>query len=532
MPVISGTRRKAWILPGLLFALGALLATWPLILHFGSAIPMGSESTGTVPFFNLWALEWNFHSLVEAYRGYWNAPIFYPAEGAFAFSDPQPLTGLLALPFRWLGQAAAYNGVLLLFLWLNGLCAFALMRVIGASRPAALAAGLGMQLLPFLSHERGVLQLQPLFPMLLALLACVKMSEKPDGRWGAVLGLSLSAAFYTSQYYAMIAMAVLIPWFLSLMFSGRRASRGLVMAAAIAAVCVLPVATRQSRILSDYRFQRSLNSVTRSSAELADYLSPSQTIWLAGRFAQRPVRYGLYAGALLPGLALLGAALRRERMTVKLLLSAGMSFLLSLGTHFTLFGVRPYEWLWSTVPGFQHLRSPFRFGVWLQVCLVILAALALEAAWKRRQKWLFGLTAALLAVELFQSPTRLVTVPEPRVFRQVESPAVFFPYVDGSSAAAYTRTTQWMLDAEASGLVITNGYSGYFPTANVQLKDVLAEFPSDEGLRLLEDLEVRSVIVPAEWLLDEHGAELQAWVSEGRLQIVSEQQQAVIYQLP
>lgn len=526
------SRRKEWLLAGLLCALGALVATWPLALHFGAALPLGSESTGTVPFFNVWTLEWNVHSLLQGYRGYWDAPIFYPATDAFAFSDPQPLTGCLALPFHGLGRAVAYNGVLLIFLWLNGVCGYGLLRGMGAGRPAALAGGVAMQWLPFFSHERGVLQLQALFPMLLAWLACVKLEAGAGRLWAAALGFSLAATFYTSQYYAIIAVVVLLPWFLSLVFSGRRKATSLALAAAITAACVLPVAVRQSGILSGYGFHRSLESVTNSSALWTDYLVPSQTNWLGGWLARQPARTGLYPGLLLTALGLAGAALRRDRLAGKLLASGFIAFLLSFGTRLNLLGWHPYEWLWTWVPGFQHLRSPFRFGLWAQVCLVVLAVFALEAAWKPRRKWLAPVLVILLLVELLPAPDRLVPLPPAHSFTAVDPPVIFLPFVEGSSAAAYERTTLWMLDAETSGLAIANGYSGYFPDTNLQLKQGLADFPDEEGLELLGDLGIRSLIVPAEWRQDERYRLLDTWLQEGRLELASQQQGAVILQLP
>lgn len=66
----------------------ALIFTWPLARHIASGIPMGTETVATVPLFNLWTLWWNADRLGALYQGYWDAPIFYPLEGVFAFSEP------------------------------------------------------------------------------------------------------------------------------------------------------------------------------------------------------------------------------------------------------------------------------------------------------------------------------------------------------------------------------------------------------------------------------------------------------------
>jgi hypothetical protein len=106
----------------LIFTLSALFLTYPLALRLFSHIPLGSEEAGTVPFFNLWTLQWNIDQQMQGYPRYWDAPIFAPDKGTFVFSEPQPLSALLAAPL-WLAfqsPALGYNAVVILFLTLNG----------------------------------------------------------------------------------------------------------------------------------------------------------------------------------------------------------------------------------------------------------------------------------------------------------------------------------------------------------------------------------------------------------------------------
>lgn len=79
--------KNSW--PAALFTVMATAVTWPTIRFLNSAIPLGSESVPTVPLFNLWTMSWNVNRLLHGYQGYWNASIFYPVSGTFAFSDPQ-----------------------------------------------------------------------------------------------------------------------------------------------------------------------------------------------------------------------------------------------------------------------------------------------------------------------------------------------------------------------------------------------------------------------------------------------------------
>jgi hypothetical protein len=112
---------RPWVLLPF-YVLVAAVLTWPLVAHLTDALSLGTEPTSTVPLFNLWTLEWNRAQIADLYANYWDAPLFHPTSGAFALSEPQPLTGLAYAPVAWLGgnPVLAYNLVSLAILALNG----------------------------------------------------------------------------------------------------------------------------------------------------------------------------------------------------------------------------------------------------------------------------------------------------------------------------------------------------------------------------------------------------------------------------
>ena len=85
--------------------LTAVAVTAPLAWRPGR-LPLGTEPVATVPRFNLWTLSWTADRLTHGFAGWWDAPIFWPQRGAFAFSEPQPLTGLAFSAVRPLTGAA------------------------------------------------------------------------------------------------------------------------------------------------------------------------------------------------------------------------------------------------------------------------------------------------------------------------------------------------------------------------------------------------------------------------------------------
>ncbi len=153
-----------------IFVLGAVLLTYPLGLRLFSHIPLGAEKVGTVPFFNLWSVQWSVIQLKQGLPAYWDAPIFAPLTGSFAFSETQPLSAFLAAPL-WLAlqsPALAYNALVILFLTLNGWFTYWLLKSWCLALLPALLGGLLMQSLPFVAQEMGVFPASPINFMLIA----------------------------------------------------------------------------------------------------------------------------------------------------------------------------------------------------------------------------------------------------------------------------------------------------------------------------------------------------------------------------
>jgi hypothetical protein len=109
--------------------------------------------------------------------------------------------------------------------------------------------------------------------------------------------------------------------------------------------------------------------------------------WMSDESGER-----LYPGTVELALAAAGAAVlvagpvagRRRRRRPVAFLGTGvvLAGLLSLGLRLSIFGREPYRLVRQWVPGFQDLRSPFRAAVLVQVLLLPLAGVALDALWR------------------------------------------------------------------------------------------------------------------------------------------------------
>ncbi len=511
-----------------------LALTWPLAAHLTTHLPLGSENAFTVPLLNLWTLGWNADRLFQGWQGYWQAPIFHPTSGAFAFSDPQPLTGPLAALLWPLSPALAYNTILLLYMSLNGISAYALLRERGLKPAAALAAGLTVQALPFLTHERGVLQLQALFGPILAISALWRLFDGPTLRRAAALGLATGVTFLTSEYYALLLLPVIAAHaaFHPRAILRRRLWLSAGLALAIALALILPVAIPQGRYLQAMGFRRSATSLQHTSAQPIDYLRASPRLRVHSLLADPGGGSGqrLYPGAGLLTMGLAGAALglrqdRRRRWALALIASGLAAGVLALGTNIQLGSLNPLEAMRQYIPGLLWIRSPFRMTVYLQLSLALLAGEVFQRfRATRRELVALGLAVAVLG-EIWPLPEPLRAIPQmnPAWARAVAGRGArvvaHVPWSEGESVSAYQQTSIWMLQTLAQDLRLVNGYSGFFPKTNGQLRHLLERFPSAAGLRALKVMGVEAVVIHRE-LTDRELSFLKEAIEWGEIEVI------------
>ncbi len=520
---------RRWAGPVAAYAAVAVALTWPLAANLTARLPLGAEPTATVPQFNLWTMQWNGDRIARMLAGYWNAPIFHPTRGAFALSDPQPLTGVVGAGLHLVvrNHAAAYGLVLLLALVLNGLGAMRLAEQFGVARGAAWLAGVLAVAMPFVFHELGVLQLVMVFPFFFALVALHDLGTAPTIGAGARLGIWTGVAFLTSEYYGLFLLVVLavgIPLVL-----GRRLGERVVVGALLATLgCVTllaaPMLLPQAHFTSRYRW--TTETVTENSAELADYgsidsdaLGASFVPWLRSDTGEH-----LSPGTGLEVLAVVGFAVAwgagRRRWAVFLGGGALLAVVLSLGLHLELGRFAPYSVLRDHLPGFSRLRSPFRFAVVTQVLMVGLAAFALGRFWSwrgRTGRIVATVVVAIAVAEVLFVPAPLAR-PLPdfaaagwvRYLRAHPGGAVaMVPFPATNAVEDYEPTTEAMLAALEHRHPIVNGYSGFFPAQYFDLQDEMQAFP-ELGTVSLRERGVHWVVIDRSWLSSDRRGELAA----------------------
>src|SRR5215471_13266050 len=189
--------RRMLIVTAVLAAL-ACAYTWPLVLHFTSAV---AHDRGD-PLLVTWLVWWSTHHLPLT-EAWWNAPAFFPSTGVFAFSENMlgiaPITWPIIVVTR--SPLVAYNTAFVLSYVLSGLGAYFLGFVLTRRHDAAFIAALAFAFAPYrLSHTHH-LQLLSSYWMPIAIAALHLYAEKGRPKWAALFAVSWLMQALSCGYY-------------------------------------------------------------------------------------------------------------------------------------------------------------------------------------------------------------------------------------------------------------------------------------------------------------------------------------------
>jgi hypothetical protein len=420
--------------------------------------------------------------------------------------------------------ALAYNAALLLILALNGWFAY---RLLGALRLPPLAAALGglfIVTLPFMAKVLGVLPMLPIFGALWTFEGLVRFRQ--TRRLGHALWACAGyvAQFLTSQQLALLGA----PWVAGaglmtvwLLRDDRRAVGKLLLASLLWVALIAPLAAQILSLHGSLEFQRPFALVAALSAQPSDFLTRPATASLSipPREPSDGDTAGLFPGLLVLLLAGYGfvLAIRHAEQRPWALLFVAMvigSFVLALGLHVSIGGWHPYWTLKNLMPGLSQLRSPFRFALFTQLGLSLLASIALARV-KECLHWssgtVLGITLGIVAaVENLAVPASLVPIPvTPRTewttwlqSRSETTVVAHIPFPSGQHVSNYEIEAWRLFHQMDHKKPLVNGYSGFFPPGYLRFQsDMARDFPSLPLLCLLsKNLHVTTLAIDQSWL--------------------------------
>jgi len=497
------------VLLALVYLALTIAILWPSLRAPYSLVAAGASKVAAVPLFNAWTMWWNAGLFERGIASYWDAPIFWPNEGTFAFSEPQPAT-LIVAPIIWLtdSRILAYNIYLTLSLVLNGLFAAALLRTLRIGRWFAAVGGAAVLMLPLVHEQVDVVQLVPLWTVLWALDSILRMKRDPSILRGVSGGVAVGLTFWTSVHHALFLCVLLLLTVPLFPVRWKRkatwiaAGAGLVPLAMLSLPLILPIHS----ILNQYEFERSDHLVERLSAKPEQYLSSAGSGLIPGGLRSLPGHRRRLPGWLSCAAALTAVFVcgrRRRRATVFLVAFAAIAVLLALGTNLRIGDWQPWWTMSEWIPGLAQVRNVYRFGYFFQLAVVLLAFVGLWRLFlfgrcrsrRIRKIWCGVVTMFAVAAALELYPPGFVVVGTPSVSSNRgwidtvarELPAgksvLYLPYVPGRRVADFDFTTRMMLLGTWHGAPSVNGYSGFFPSSHFELQDLLEDdFPTQAAL--------------------------------------------------
>ena len=486
--------RSHWTQACLLGLAAAIIHTWPLAtnpaglsLHYNSDVML-----------NEWIVTWIQHQLPRAPLTLFDANIFYPAKNTLAFSEPLIVPALLGYPVRLLGGSPVlvHNLLLLAGLTLSVLAGYALAFRWTGDRGAALLAGFVFTFNPQTLMRIEHLQAVHAYGLPLALLSADALLEGGRRRDALWLALLLAAMAYTSGYlvvFALASIAVLLVRVRQL--ADPAVSTGLLLAAALAIVLVLPLYLQYREAAIDQQMRRPVESVYQFSATpdgfLASYSRLHGWLWNAGAPREFPDAYFPGVVVLVLAIAGLGRAGRPGADRTRILVLLGLVILgsvLSLGTRTPIYG-----WLFEYAPLVSSLRAAGRFGILFLLGIGVLAAFGLAVLRQRLGRGplraavtigvLLGVNAEQLRAPLAFTPYR--GIPRPYALLADDPGPVVLVEVPFHLPETIFMNGQYVFNSTAHWRPLMNGYSGYTPASYREYVKSFWDFPDERAVEAM-----------------------------------------------
>ena len=486
----------------------AVLTSWPLVLHLGSRI---SPDLGD-PIRTAWQVAEEGHALLSHPLSFFQTNAFWPHPNSLTFSDV--LLGYSPAGLIGSGARAAlvrYN-LLYLFAWtLPAIGAYLLGRELGLRRGAAAVVAAGYTYAPFKAAEAGHLHVISNGAIPLALFLLVRGYRRGSAglvvagwlvaTWQLSLGFTLGLPF--SYTLMVIAVVVAVSWWRR---GAHRVPRPLVVATVAGAAVYLAmglfIARPYLKTSHDYpTATRAISEIRRYSAGPRAFIAAPLENRVWGGIT-RPIRYRLSSqneSVLFPGavtllLALTGLASGAfpRRLRAGLLAGTVVFALLALGLDL-LPGGYPYKLLYDYLPGWNGVRVPGRMYSMTALGLALLAGAGAQAL--VRPRWprglATGLAVLLCAAIVYEGAGREkhpVVPPAPAGVADLPAPQLWLPTEDSTDRLYQLWSTNGFP-------AIANGVSTFDIPAHDDLRGGMQNFPDAAGVRKLQQLGIRTVIL-------------------------------------
>ena len=282
------SRGRQLLLAALFFLGWTALATWPQVLHMGSALSDYGDAKLVSRI-----LQWDFAQTFRDPGQLFHLNFFHPARYVLAFSENLYGVSFFGFPLLAAGASAVlnYNVILLLGMFLSALGAWALAREVTGDPLASAVAGVVYAFLPWRMEQIPHLQFQ--WGVFLCLIVLFLMRYLEEGRrrdlvlyavafgWNALANVHF--AFFSGF---LVAVTLAWGWLRELPERGRRI-RIAMLATAAAALPFLPFAAGYRAAERLYGFRRYMSEIQAFSGRWTDFLAAGNKNYLWGAATER-----------------------------------------------------------------------------------------------------------------------------------------------------------------------------------------------------------------------------------------------------
>jgi hypothetical protein len=374
-----------------------LVYSWPILVAISARLPSDIADPGL----NAWIMWWNSQAIPLTER-WWNAPMFYPAPGAFALSETLLGVAPLTVPMHWLGIDAVtvYNVVFILSIFGAAIAGHALAYRLTGRHDAAAIAGAAFGFSPYRVAQTPHLQTELALFMPLCLLCLHRYVEISRPRYLALAALCFTINGLMSGYFLLFFPVLVALW---LLWHARHVRTVAIVATTllIAYLPLSPLLLGYHRYQSDLGLSRGIEEIEAFSADATSIWAASPLTSFARLWTIHPRAEGeLYPGVMVLGLVIVASSLalrsvkaahtRQRRISQALLIAGCLMMVVAVvcmtigGTQFHLLGLR------------FSLTRPYKL-ITVSLWCFLLAALSSAAfvrAWKSRSTFCFYTLAA------------------------------------------------------------------------------------------------------------------------------------------
>jgi hypothetical protein len=475
--------------------------TWPLVPNI-NRLGRVDNADGQL---SIWNVSWVARTLVVDPLHVFDANIFYPHTRTLAYSESNLGAGVLAIPAYWATRNpfTAHNAAVLLGFVLSFVGTFYVVHFLTCDRDAALVSATCFAFTPFVFAHSAHIQLQMTAGLPFSMFLFHRFTERISPGRGAALGAVMAATALLCGYYGvfailMVGYAAIVVAISRRLVANLRYWLSLATGALVALVIVTPAFLPYARMQRVEGFHRDLEQARQYSSSWSDYFASSAHahVWMLPHLP--PWTEVVFPGFVAMGFGVAGFVVARKRHRGEFVAIYGGLALLACWASFGPAGGL-YTVLYRTVPLFQWLRAPARFGVIVAFALSVLAGATIADALRRLPRRV--ITAAVLlvlaAAELLTtSSLREMNGFEPvyRMLATLPAGAVIempFYYLENM----FPLHAKYMLNSTTHWKPIVNGYSDYIPPDFVTNVMTLAPFPTPESLKLLQPSGVRYAVI-------------------------------------